>query len=483
MCCEPRHINLSLDDIIRVLRIGSKSMGDETAISLTNVSKSYKRYARPIDRLKEILLPSKSHAQEFWALQDINLEIPKGQTLGIIGQNGSGKSTLLQIIADTLSPTTGKVKVNGRVSALLELGSGFNPEFTGRQNVFFNGQLLGLSKKEIESKFDIIAGFADIGDFIDEPVKTYSSGMFVRLAFAVAINVEPEILIVDEALSVGDGVFVHRCMAKIKEFQDLGGTILFVSHDTGSVSRLCSKVVWLNQSQLVEIGEPIEVCKHYQAWVYGEINQYQKSQKKEIKYSKNATDEKILPDAFNSENLMKKQTNPYTEKAYCKFENIERFGTGRAEIINIEVLDFVEQPVNFIYPTEEIKLKITILAHDDIEKPIIGCTLYDRLRTPITAWNTYQIGIKLRKLNAGEILTTTFVFKWPEINGGSYTIEPAIGDGTQDSHEMLDWLQCAALIQASVTEITFGIFKIPDINTLIDYHHMTKSEIFSPDSN
>src|SRR4028118_716284 len=183
----------------------------EISISLNDVSKCYKRYNRPVDRLKELLLPGKSHAEKFWALQNINLKVTKGETLGIIGQNGSGKSTLLQIIAGTLTPTTGEVGVNGRVSALLELGSGFNPEFTGRQNVFFNGQILGLSREEVEAKFDDIAAFAEIGDFIDRPVKTYSSGMAVRLAFAVVANTEPKILIVDEALAVGDAKFQARC--------------------------------------------------------------------------------------------------------------------------------------------------------------------------------------------------------------------------------------------------------------------------------
>ena len=225
-------------------------MSEELAISLRGVSKCFKRYDRPVDRLKELLIPGKSRAQEFWALRDIDLDVPKGQTLGIVGRNGSGKSTLLQIIAGTLTPTTGTVQVNGRVSALLELGSGFNPEFTGRQNVFFNGQLLGLTKGEVEERFDDIAAFADIGDFIDQPVKTYSSGMFVRLAFAVAINVSPDILIVDEALAVGDGIFVHRCMARIYKLQDEGGSIIFVSHDTGSVTRLCSEAVWIKNGRI-----------------------------------------------------------------------------------------------------------------------------------------------------------------------------------------------------------------------------------------
>ncbi len=238
-------------------------MGEEIAISLKNVSKCYKRYAHPVDRLKEVLLPGKSRAQEFWALGDINLEVPKGETLGIIGQNGSGKSTLLQIIAGTLTPTTGEVLVNGRVSALLELGSGFNPEFTGRQNVFFNGQILGLSQAELEAKFDDIAAFAEIGDFIEQPVKTYSSGMAVRLAFAVIANTEPKILIVDEALSVGDAKFQARCMKRIRQMKDQGVTVLFVSHDSGSVKMLCKSAVLMNYGRILEIGAPKEVVNHY----------------------------------------------------------------------------------------------------------------------------------------------------------------------------------------------------------------------------
>ncbi len=235
----------------------------EIAISVKNVSKSFKRYARPVDRLKEILLPRRTRADEFWALQDINLEVPKGQTLGLIGRNGCGKSTLLQIIAGTLTPTKGEVRVNGRISALLELGSGFNPEFTGQQNVFFNGRLLGLTQKEIEDKFEEIASFADIGDFISQPVKTYSSGMFVRLAFAVAVNVSPEVLIVDEALAVGDVVFQHRCMRRMRTLMDSGVTTLFVSHDSGAIKTLCNSAIMLHEGKIYTSGLPSKVIIEY----------------------------------------------------------------------------------------------------------------------------------------------------------------------------------------------------------------------------
>lgn len=240
----------------------------EIAISLKNVSKCFKRYARPVDRLNELLLPGKSRADEFWALRDINLEVPKGQTLGIVGRNGSGKSTLLQILVGTLTPTSGEVQVKGRVAALLELGSGFNPEFTGRQNVFFNGRLLGLEQKEIAARFEQIAAFADIGDFIEQPVKTYSSGMFVRLAFAVATTVEPDILVVDEALSVGDEVFQRKCFARLQSIQERGGTVLFVSHSASSVVELCTSAILMDRGELLLSANPKLVVSSYHKFIY-----------------------------------------------------------------------------------------------------------------------------------------------------------------------------------------------------------------------
>lgn len=240
----------------------------EIVISLQNVSKCFKRYARPVDRLKELLLPGKSQCQEFWALRNFNLEVPQGQTLGIVGRNGSGKSTLLQIIVGTLTPTSGQVNVNGRVAALLELGSGFNPEFTGRQNVFFNGQLMGLSPKEIAERFDDIAAFADIGDFIDHPVKTYSSGMFVRLAFAVATSVEPDILIVDEALSVGDEAFQRKCYARIQSIRARGGTILFVSHSASAVIDICDAAILMDRGEKLLFHHPKFVLDKYHKLMY-----------------------------------------------------------------------------------------------------------------------------------------------------------------------------------------------------------------------
>ena len=248
----------------------------EPAIIVRNVSKKYRLFQSARDRLKEALHPfSKRYHKEFWALQGISFEVQRGQTVGILGQNGSGKSTLLQIITGIMQPTTGEVIVNGRISALLELGAGFNPDFTGRENAVFQAEVMGLSREEIDLKLPEIEDFADIGEFFEQPVKVYSSGMFVRLAFATAINVNPDILIVDEALAVGDAKFQHKCFNKFKNFQDEGKTILFVTHDTGSITKYCSKAVLLQDGCVVDVGEPLNIAKLYTDLLFvGKIEGY-----------------------------------------------------------------------------------------------------------------------------------------------------------------------------------------------------------------
>ena len=294
----------------------------ETIISLQNVSKCFKRYRHPADRLKEILLPGKSRADEFWAVQNINIEIERGHTLGIVGRNGSGKSTILQIIVGTLTPTTGKVKVQGRISALLELGSGFNPEFTGRQNVFFNGQLLGLKRAEIEAKFDKIASFADIGDFIDQPVKTYSSGMFIRLGFAVATSVDPDILVVDEALSVGDEAFQRKCFARIQDIQERGGTILFVSHAASTVVQLCDSAILMDHGEMLLYHTPKYVVSKYQKLIYAFPDKIP-SIREEIRQIPNLTIQDLFNNQNTDESTSQSQKNSQNKNQYQIAQSIE----------------------------------------------------------------------------------------------------------------------------------------------------------------
>lgn len=250
---------------------------DDTSIRVNGLSKRYEIYSQPSDRLKQMILPrvrrwthqsQRSYFREFWALRDVSFDVKRGETVGIVGRNGSGKSTLLQLICGTLTPTVGEISVSGRVAALLELGSGFNPEFTGRENVYLNAAVLGLSRREIDERFDAIAAFADIGSFIEQPVKTYSSGMQVRLAFAVAINVDPEILVVDEALSVGDELFQRKCFSRIEAIRDRGATILFVSHAAGVVVDLCDRALLIDAGELLSVGAPKLIVSRYHKLLY-----------------------------------------------------------------------------------------------------------------------------------------------------------------------------------------------------------------------
>lgn len=244
-------------------------MLSENAVSLRGVSKAYRVFDKPVDRLKQLLVHDGSRFyREHWALREINLDIPRGECIGIVGRNGSGKSTLLRIICGTLTPTTGSIDVSGRIAPMLELGTGFNPEMTGRENLYLNAEILGLSRPEIDRRFDEIVSFADIGDYLDQPVKTYSSGMSARLAFAVSINVQPDILVTDEALAVGDEAFQRKCFAKIQQIKEQGATIIFVSHAAGQVLELCDRAVLLHQGEMLTLGKPKHVVGDYQRLIY-----------------------------------------------------------------------------------------------------------------------------------------------------------------------------------------------------------------------
>jgi lipopolysaccharide transport system ATP-binding protein len=382
----------------------------EIAISLNNVSKCYKRYSRPVDRLKELLLPGKSHAQNFWALQDINLEVKQGETLGVIGQNGSGKSTLLQIIAGTLTPTTGEVQVNGRVSALLELGSGFNPEFTGRQNVFFNGRILGLSKEEIEDKFAQIAAFAEIGDFIEQPVKTYSSGMFVRLAFAVAVSVNPEILIVDEALSVGDIYFQQKCFERIRDLKSLGTTLLFVSHDPTSVYKLCSRALLMESGKLVLTDKPRQVIDLYQA--------------KLLKKRDTHSDKVEIHEQQESNGSLSAKNDSSTKN------NLAEVVINQPEVSvkSLKLLNERGQEIESIVSEHLLQLSIILLFSESFEDPHVGFKIRDRTGSVIFETNTFCMGQKIGEVVKDTLLETRFNFNVPLLEG-EYTITLGVADG------------------------------------------------------
>ncbi len=398
-------------------------MGEEIVISIKNVSKSFKRYAHPVDRLKELLLPGRSNAEEFWALQDINFEVAKGETLGIIGQNGSGKSTILQIIAGTLKPTTGEILVKGRVSALLELGSGFNPEFTGRQNVFFNGRILGLAQEEIEAKFDEIASFADIGDFIDQSVKTYSSGMFVRLAFAVAVNVNPEVLIVDEALAVGDVVFQHRCMRRMRELMDSGITTLFVSHDPSAIRTLCSTAVLLHKGQQVNLGRPEHL-----------LNQYLKMM----------TDLEL-----ELESRLPEKPSTVSNPEFATTEDFSRVrrGSQTMQITHVSLLDELGESSERL-PTvtfgELATIRVELQARTDIPELIVGFFICDKNGVELLGTNTQEEGLTVSSLSAGQQVTIEFRLNIP-LRPGSYSLTVACAESSLGI--TADWIENVFVFQ------------------------------------
>lgn len=314
----------------------------ETIIDIKHLNKVYNLYDKPIDRLKEVLSPThKCCHREHYALNDINLEIKKGESVGIVGKNGSGKSTLLKIITGVLNPTSGEMNVQGKISALLELGAGFNPEYTGIENIYLNGTMMGYSKAEMDEKVDDIIAFADIGDFINQPVKTYSSGMFARLAFAVSINVEPEILIVDETLSVGDTRFQIKCMDKMKEMMEGGTTVLFVSHDINAIRRFCTKCVWINEGRLKEIGSVNTVSDHYMDFL------------------------KIL----DVENERKKEEH-VSEIEFIPKNNVV------AEVVEFKVLNIKNEIIDTMYYDETIKIRMVYDVYDEtIKNPVLGVAI------------------------------------------------------------------------------------------------------------
>ena len=403
----------------------------EIAISLKNVSKCFKRYNRPVDRLQEILLPGKHRSDEFWALKDINFEVPKGETLGVVGRNGSGKSTLLQILAGTLTPTTGEVQVKGRISALLELGSGFNPEFTGRQNVFFNGRLLGLTQKEIEDKFDEIAAFADIGDFIEQPVKTYSSGMYVRLAFAVAVNVDPEVLIVDEALAVGDIVFQHRCMRRMRDLMDHGVTTLFVSHDSGAIKTLCNSAVMLHDGVIHAAGLPNSVIIEYIKTVTElelELTQAEVESHEQHKVDFNEAVEESVKQSTLGEN----QTRRGNRKALIEeVKLLNQFG------------EFCGESPIFGF-NEEVILEVNLKVYEPLQECIVGFYICDKNGNEIIGSNTFEENHPIGKLEPGDTITISFKFKLP-LRPASYSLTVA---GAENYAAIsFDWIDNAMVFQ------------------------------------
>ncbi len=460
----------------------------DIAIRVQNLSKCYQIYDTPRDRLKQFVVPTFCRAipplrkifptphspmptyyKEFWALKDVSFEVKKGETVGIIGRNGSGKSTLLQMICGTLSPTSGSVETRGRIAALLELGSGFNPEFTGRENVYMNAAVLGLSREEVDARFDDIVAFADIGDFIEQPVKTYSSGMMVRLAFAVIAHVDADILVVDEALAVGDAFFTQKCMRFLRNFMKTG-TVLFVSHDTGSIKNLCNHAIWLEKGQVIQQGLPKDVCELYLEAFYEA--QQGKSTATRLKAFKKTDDSLPIKDQrlefINNSNLR-------NDLQIFKFDpNAASFGKGGAQIHEVRLLDENEHPLAWIVGGEKVTLRIVVRVYQDLDSPIVGFYVKDRLGQALFGDNTF-LSYREQHVHCqeGSELQADFVFFMPLLPAGEYSITTAIANGSQELHEQHHWIHDAVLFKSESSSVASGLIGIPMLEVKLQTLEMT----------
>lgn len=392
---------------------------DEIVVSVKNISKSYKLYNKPSDRIKEAWAfnTKKSYHKDHYALKDISFDVFRGECLGIIGTNGSGKSTLLKIITGVLSPLKGDVLVRGKISALLELGTGFNMDYTGLKNIYLNGTMMGFTKQEMDKKVKSIVDFAEIGDFINQPVKTYSSGMFARLAFAVAINVDPDILIVDEALSVGDIFFQAKCYRKFNEFQQQGKTILFVSHDLSSVLKYCNRCLLINRGEQVEFGVTADVVNKYRKILV------QDSKKKDLEKDEDSIIIEKKSSHLSHNTANKFETNLWKDKLVIN-PNFENYGNKKAEILDFAIIDDKSEISTSIYKGETFKIKMKVKFNVDIFQPIFAYTIKDLKGVELTGTNTMLEDNNLPEAKNGDIVTLVFEQQMI-LQGGQYLLSIA----------------------------------------------------------
>ncbi|RKD34860.1 ABC transporter ATP-binding protein [Lacrimispora algidixylanolytica] len=427
---------------------------NNNAISVNNVTKIYRLYEKPIDRLKEVMSPThKNYHRDFYALSGISFDVPKGQTVGIIGTNGSGKSTILKIITGVLTPTDGTLKVSGVISALLELGAGFNMDYTGIENIYMNGTMMGFSRKEMDDKLKDILDFADIGDFVYQPVKTYSSGMFVRLAFALAINVEPEILIVDEALSVGDVFFQAKCYRRMEEIRQKGTTILMVTHDMGAIIKYCDQVVVLNKGNFIAQGEPGKMVDLYKKILAnqmddlsldleeirsGELNDFSGEQ------VKSRSDINALKEGFMKDKLT---VNP----------NRTEYGDKKAEIVDFGLIDERGNLSNLLLKGEYFTIKEKIQFHGNIESPIFTYTIKDKRGADLTGTNTMYEASDVESVKQGDVYEVEFKQKMT-LQGGEYLLSMSCTGFENGEHVVYHRLYDIVNITVISNKNTVGIY-------------------------
>lgn len=445
-------------------------MSSDWAIRVHSLSKTYRLYDRPLDRAKQWVLPPLQKClgqtptqcyREVRAVESVSFVVNKGETLGIIGRNGSGKSTLLQLIVGTLSPTSGTVEIDGRVAALLELGAGFHPEFTGRENVFLNAALLGLAQQDIKARLDDMLAFADIGAYIDQPVKTYSSGMIVRLAFAVMAHAKADILVIDEALAVGDVFFVQKCMRFLRTFMDRG-TVLFVSHDSAAVLNLCSRAVWLKHGRVAGIGEAKPVCDQYLH------DAHDVTQSREIV----AACEKPSPSAD-----VQRVDNVHNIGDHPSFlqrpDGSRVFGDHQAMIEKVVFSDAAGRRIHTVTKRERVSLRIWCKTSIFLRSPIVGFLVRDRLGQSLFGANTCPLRQFIgNAVDPGSRFLVELDFVMPVLQLGNYTLSVALAEGTQQQHVQHHWVHDALAFESTPSELCFGLFGVELLHVDLCRHHM-----------
>lgn len=446
-------------------------MAAEYAIEIKDVTKIYRLYDKPIDRLKESLnIGHKEYHKDFYALSNISFTVEKGQTIGIIGTNGSGKSTILKIITGVLTPTSGQVKVDGTISALLELGAGFNMDYTGIENIYMNGTMMGFSRKEMEAKLQDILEFADIGDFVYQPVKTYSSGMFVRLAFALAINVEPEILIVDEALSVGDVFFQSKCYRRMDEIRKNGTTIVMVTHDMGSIIKYCDKVILLNRGEFIAEGSAGKMVDMYKKILAGQMEALREELAQMSDFSGDkvvlaetgggeAGEDPASADKTPGSSLMR---NKLTVNA-----NREEYGDGRAEIFDMGLIDERGNITNLLLKGELFTIKEKIRFNDSIQAPIFTYTIKDKKGNDLTGTNTLFEGTDIKPVKKGDVYEVAFTQKMT-LQGGEYLLSMSCTGFENGEHVVYHRLYDVVNITVISNKNTVGVYDMePEVEAVL----------------
>lgn len=434
-----------------------KNSGNDTAVAVKSVSKRYRIYHEKIPSLKQTILTlRRTTYEEFLALSDITFSVNHGETCGIIGPNGSGKSTLLKLLAGIIRPTSGKIVVNGPLSALLELGAGFHPDLTGRENIYINAAILGMKKRDVDRKLADIIEFSELERFIDTPVKNYSSGMYMRLGFSVAVNVNPDILLVDEVLAVGDQSFQAKCYKVIYDFMKRGKTIIIVSHDLETVSDLCSKVIFLKDGKIMDMGKPLDIVSKYRAYV-------EELEKKRIIEQQRAERKKIFKTVIeDNRKVISGEEISRLSNLSIDGETINRFGSGDAEIKDINLLDSNGKKIDYCKYGDRVKIAYEVLFKNTVEEPIFGIRITDYRGNIIYGTNSRLKKIKTPAFNKGDEVKVTFSFRINLI-GGEYSVSPAVG--YNDNKTYCDWVNDMFTINVMHRNVAEGLADLdPEIS-------------------